>query len=144
MTPKRQNWYAEIAVAILVIALVILGYFLVRQYRIAARQAQVASERTHVADLTRHRSLGADDIGLIDSWMTFDYVSVSFQVPAAYLSSALKAAPAVPGYPNITLGRYARTVATSSDAVIGSVRDAVRSYLAPQKIPSSTAMPQPE
>ena len=159
MTNQRSNWYAEIAVGVLLVALVILSIFLVRQYRVAARQTTISAERVRFADLVRHHSLGAADIGLIAPWMTFDYVSVSFKVPVAYLTSELGISSSAAGYPNITIGHYARTIATSSPAFTAEVQDAVRSYFVPPSVvpeppsaasssaafhPSAPAAPQEE
>lgn len=132
MPPQRSNWYAEIAVAVLVVALLILSIFLVRQYRIAARQGIISAERIHFADIVHRHSLGAVDAGLIAPWMTFDYISVSYKVPVPYLTMALQISSSTQGYPNITISRYARTIATSSAAFAKEVQDAVRGYLSPQ------------
>ncbi|MGC9605252.1 MAG: hypothetical protein ABSF56_00620 [Minisyncoccia bacterium] len=132
MTPRRSNWYAQIAVAVLIVVLVVLCGFLVRQYRIAVRQGIVSSERIRFAEFASHHPLGAADAGLIEPWMTFDYVSVSFKVPALYLMTALGISSSTAGYPNLTLGRYARTIATSSDGFTQAVRGAVESYLVPK------------
>ena len=139
MIPQRSNWYAEIAIALLVLALVILSVFLVRQYRITAREGAVSAEKIRFADLLHHRSLGGNDVSLIEPWMTFDYVSISFKVPSAYLMTALSIASSTPKYPNVTIGRYARTIATSSTAFTAFVRAAVQSYLAPAPIPAPAA-----
>jgi len=131
MKPERKNWYAEIAVGALVIVLIVLCFLLVRQYQIAARRGAITAERTQFAELVRHHSLGLADTNLIASWMTFDYVSVSYRVPADYLMTALDIPSSTPAYPNITLGRYARTVATSSEGVVNEVQNAVKAYLVP-------------
>ena len=134
MAAQRSKWYAEIAVVILVIVLVILCVFLVRQYRVTARQGTVSSERIRFAEIVRHHSLNASDTDLVGPWMTFDYVSVSFNVPPSYLMSALEISSSTRGFPNITLGHFARTIGTSTEAVTEDVRNAVRNYLAsPEK-----------
>ena len=129
MTPKRQNWYAEIAVAILLVALIFLSVFLVRQYRSSVWRGIVSGERASFSSLVHRHSLGAKDTGLIEPWMTFGYVSISFKVPASYLVTALGIASSTPKYPNITLGYYAKTIATSSRAMAEDVGRAVHDYL---------------
>ena len=131
MTPKRNNWYAEIAVAILVIVLVFLCVLLVRQYQVTARQEAVSAARVHFSDIARHHPLGAVDAGLIAPWMTFDYVSVSFKVPVSYITATLAIPTSTPEYPNVTLSHYARAVATSSAVITEKMQTAVRDYLAP-------------
>lgn len=130
MSPQRKNWYAEIAVTILVTVLVILCVLLVRQYKMAARQGIVSVERVHFADIIRHHQLGAADASLIEPWMTFDYVGVSFKVPTSYITAELGISSSTAGYPNITIGRYSRIMATSSAALTVEVQNAVRDYLA--------------
>ncbi len=132
MTPRRSNLYAKIAVAVLVVALIILSIFLVRQYRIAARQGIISAERIHFAGIVSKHSLGAADVDLIAPWMTFDYVSVSFKVPSSYLMASLGIPSSTAGYPNITIGRYARSIATSSTAFTIEVQNAIKVYLSPQ------------
>ena len=131
MTPERSNWYAKLAVAILVAVLIILCMFLVRQYRLAARAGVISAERAQFAQFIMHHRLGASDVSLIAPWMTFDYVSVTFKVPAPYLTTALGIASSTVGYPNITIGHYARMIATSSIAVAAEVQNIVKDYLAP-------------
>ena len=135
-TVARRTWYAEIAIALLIIALVILCVFLVRQYRTIVRQETVSSERVRFADMVRHHTLSSSDAGLIEPWMTFAYVSVSFRVPSPYLMAALGISSTTPGYPNITLGRYSRLIATSSAAVADEVRSSVKEYLAATSTPN--------
>ena len=143
MNPPQKNWYAEIAVAVLVIALIILSVSLVRQYRITARQTMISSERARFASLRQTHSLTAGDISLIAPWMTFGYVSVSFKVPASYLMTALNIPDSTAGYPNITIGRYAHTAATSSTAFAGEVRGAVQKFLVPAAVAPETPAAAP-
>ena len=121
MNPQTSKRYLKILLAILVFVLVLLCVFLVRQYYIGlARPA---------APISHPHSLSANDVGLIEPWMTFDYVSASYKVPSAYLQSALGIPVSTPRYPNVTLAHYAKTAATSSLALTKSVRAAVQSYL---------------
>ena len=129
---QHKNWYAEIAVTVLVVALIVLSIFLVRQYRIAARQGIISAERVHFAEIVSRHSLGAADVALIAPWMTFDYISVSYKVPVPYLTAFLNISSSTAGYPNVTLGRYSKTIATSSTAFAVEVQDAVRNYFSPR------------
>ena len=140
MPPSRSHWYTKAAIVILLIVLVILCVFLVRQYDIIVRQGTISSERTHFADLVRQHPLTAADAGLIQPWMTFNYIAVSYRVPISYLTITADLASTTPGYPNITLNHYAklRTASVESfdpnaspEEVVKNVQDAVRSYDAP-------------
>ncbi|MBU6427277.1 hypothetical protein KGQ27_03550 [Patescibacteria group bacterium] len=126
---KHSIWYGSISIAVLVIVLVVLFIFLVRQYRIILRREAISSQRIHFGDILHHRSLDASDADLISSWMTFGYIGVSFKVPVSYLTDKLDIASTTQGYPNITIGRYAKQNATSSDTIVTEVRNAVKDYL---------------
>jgi hypothetical protein len=131
MKSKLPLRIALVVLVILSVVLVALCVMLFRQYQIAARREAVSAARMHFADVVKHHSLSAADAGLIESWMTFGYVAVSFKVPASYLSSQLSIATSTPvGYPNITIGRYARSIATSTDDMTTAVRNAVSRYSA--------------
>jgi len=121
MNTSYPHRYLKVALAILVFVLLLLCVFLVRQYR--AVPSPVATHMSHP------HSLSATDVGLIEPWMTFSYVSASYKVPSSYLESDLGISSATPHYPNITLARYAKAIATTSIAVTQSVRAAVQSYL---------------
>jgi hypothetical protein len=130
----HSHQYAKVALAVLIVVLLVLCVFLVRQvqqYHGTPRRGPISAERMHFASLVQQHSLTAGDVDLIQPWMTFDYVSVSFNVPASYIATALGIASTTFGYPNITLGHYARMISTTSTAFIASVRAAVQTYLAP-------------
>ena len=127
---NHSRWYGWIIVAVLVIVVIILCVFVVRQYNILDRREIISAERLTFATIARHHSLGAADAYLIEPWMTFDYISISFKVPTSYFTQTFGiSSSSVPAYPNITLARYARTVATSSDVFTDAVRTAVERYL---------------
>jgi len=125
---RSKKYFALIS--LLTVVLIILCVFLVRQYHAIVRQATVSTERVHINDLIRRHSLGVSDAGLIEPWMTFAYVGVSFKVPASYFVASLNISTSTPKYPNITISRYARMVATSSDVLVKAVRSAVQNYFA--------------
>jgi|SRR5271168_2770864 len=129
MTHKDSNFFIKILLAFLVILLIILCVFLVRQYRIGEERKAISTERAHFANLVDNHSLNTADVDLIEPWMTFNYISISFKVPNSYFTTALDISTSTPHYPNITLGHYARLTATSSAVLTETIRSAVQNYL---------------
>ena len=89
----------------------------------------VADQKIHFAGLIQHHAMGSADVDLIEPWMTFEYLSISFTVPETYLESSLSISTSTQVFSNITLVRYARTVGTTTDSFVMTVRNAVKSYL---------------
>ena len=133
--PQRENLnlgmgrFIQYAIVVLVIALLALVYFFVRDYR-ALRRAQVinARELLLTAIVRNHGHLNAGDIAVIRSWMTFDYVDQLFGTPADYVKTQLSIGD--PRYPNLTLSGYAKNEHVSSAAVVVEVEHAITLYFA--------------
>lgn len=75
-----------------------------------------------------HRPISITDVSYISSWMTFDYITKVFKLPATYLKDTLKINDSK--YPFVTLEQYAETIGTSTSAIIGSTQEVLRKYLA--------------
>ena len=78
-----------------------------------------------------HRTLNVHDINTIKPWMTFDYINKVFKLPSDYLKSALSISN--PGYPNISLGSYAKGKNINETDFVTKVQEALHNYLSPQK-----------
>ncbi len=66
------------------------------------------------------------DINDIDTWMTFDYINAVFKLPEPYLKTALSIQD--PQYPNLHIGKYARTNRLDAETALAKVRSAVATY----------------
>ncbi|MDD4989115.1 MAG: hypothetical protein PHV42_01680 [Candidatus Pacebacteria bacterium] len=124
--PKR---YVEIILGVLVVIFLFLCLLLVREYNYLKRQELMSLYHDRV--LSSSRPSLAADISLIQSWMTFDYINVTFKIPPDVLKSSLHITDA--HYPRISLARYAKSIATSSPAFLLDVQNAVRDFLAQKK-----------
>jgi hypothetical protein len=130
MEHQKANLYLKIIITILIIVLAILCFFLVQQYRTISQQKAISAERFNFANLARHHSLGINEINLIEPWMTFNYVSISYKVPASYLQTMLGISSSTANYPNITINHYAKTVGTNPNSLVEKIKNAVQQYLA--------------
>ncbi len=127
MDKKDSNRGAQAVVAALIVIIVGLCFLLWQDYgRIRASQTRSA-ERIQFSQLLRHKTLTAADVSSIQPWMTFDYVSFAFKVPAAALKESLSLVS--PQYPYISIVRYSKTAKLDEVAFTAQVESAVRAYL---------------
>ncbi len=124
-----SSWYTRIILVVLILAAIILSVFLIRQYQAIKHLGIISTEHMHFADVVRRRSLGTPSAAFIEPWMTFGYISASFHIPVSYLTTTLHIATTTSAYPNVTLGRYARMIATSSAMFVQQVQEAVKNYM---------------
>ena len=78
-----------------------------------------------------HRTLGVNDVNMIQSWMTFNYINKVFKLPTNYLKNILNISDS--RYPNIPLEDYAEKAKIKTADFTTKVQDAVHSYLTPGK-----------
>jgi hypothetical protein len=131
MDPKKKrrpiSYYIKIALIVLGIVLVVLFILLVRNY-LMLRHANLISRRelSLSAFVQKHGPLGASEVGVIHSWMTFDYINRLFGIPQDYLENQLQISDS--HYPNLTLGKYASE--NNIDTVVAShqVQNAILKY----------------
>ena len=74
-----------------------------------------------------HRSINANDVNTVQSWMTFDYINKVFKIPSDYLKNTLVISDS--SYPNETIGHYARSKKEKSSVVLTQVQEALHNYL---------------
>jgi len=72
-------------------------------------------------------TLGLNDLNIIQSWMTFDYLNKAFNLPPDYLKTSL--AINNPQYPLLTINHYSHLQATSTAEILSLVQKAIANYL---------------
>jgi hypothetical protein len=123
---RRLARIVEWIVIVLAVALAVLVVFFVREY-LLLRRAQVMNARQSLEEVLKaHGPLNAGDTGIIQDWMTFDYLNRLFGLPADYLKTALSIAD--PHYPQLYIGGYARSAGVSEAAALANVQAAIRNY----------------
>ncbi len=111
--------YLEFLLLILLFILLMLSVGLIREYGSVRR---LGSMRAHPV---------ANNVDTIQGWMTFDYVNKVFNLPPAYLASALNISNA--RYPRLLIFRYAETNHLNAKDFLAAVKNSVADYLAGNK-----------
>lgn len=125
---RHSDRYIYLVMAVLAIVLVVLFAALIKQY-IDLRQAQILNDRAvHLSFTGRRIPLPTDRAGLVQPWMTFDYVNRIFGLPPQYLVSALKIDSTA--YPRVPLYEYAEKRGLSPTVFTKDVQNAVAGYQA--------------
>ena len=125
--PKRFLILVRIFIAILLGILVYLAMLLAAQYRYIAREQEAHGKRMQFSNFRRHHTLSIQDLSLIESWMTFDYISTVFRVPVAIIKTRLNIDD--PRFPRTTLHRYAKMHGFADADFVSKVADVVGQYL---------------
>lgn len=116
----------------LVIVLCIIIFFstayCVRQYsRIQHFQAITALKQVLTQKIAQyHGKLTAENVNLIASWMTFDYINRIFALPADYLKNTLAISDL--SYPRIPISRYVKNHNLDQTQFLAEVQKTVADY----------------
>ena len=121
---------AKIILLILFLVLVVLVGLLFEQYRQIRDSGIISAQKLQFENLVSKKTLTSDDAVYLDPWMTFNYINVSFKLPADYLKNALNISDS--SYPNITIYKYAKTIGSTGNIFIENVRNAVKQYFSAQ------------
>ena len=126
---KRQPLSQRIKIAIVLLGLVLVVLFvlLARQYLTLRRENIINQRELSLSTFVqKHGPLDVGQVGVIRSWMTFDYINRIFGLPKGYLATQLNISD--PRYPNITLGNYASANTVDAAETVLSVQSAVAKY----------------
>jgi hypothetical protein len=120
--------YLKYVLIALGVILFVLMVFFALSYRTLRHEQLVSAREFWISSIIRnHGPLTVADTSIIRPWMTFDYVNKIFNLPPDYIKTTL--AVTDPRYPQLSLGSYAKHIATTSNAFAGDVANVVRSYL---------------
>ena len=73
------------------------------------------------------------NVELIENWMTFDYINMSFQLPPQLLRDELHISD--PAYPRLSIRRAAKESGISRDVYLAQVKRIVQNYLLSKNLP---------
>ena len=123
----HEGTYLRYIILALLIALVVLLVIFGLQYH-ALRRAQIMSDRASLRTMLmgRHGPLGAGEVSIIQSWMTFDYIEHLFAVPSTTIKAGMNITDT--HYPHLTLGSYAKGTGTSTAATINTIQVIIQRY----------------
>lgn len=125
---SKTSHYIEYAIVALTIAFLILGFFLVREYRSIARSNVLQARELRFSALLKGRgALTANDVNIIQPWMTFDYVNKIFALPTDYLKTALTITDS--RYPKMTITGYIRTNRLNLNTFLSQLKQTISDRL---------------
>jgi hypothetical protein len=130
---KKTKIALLIVIFLLIVFLLELCSLLVRQNvynRYVDHIHTVLSIKTEIlAAISKHEKtpLTINEVSLIQSWMTFDYINHLFILPQSYLQTDLGITD--PHYPRLALEDYAEYTHVHQNVVVSEVQNAVRNYL---------------
>ena len=111
-----------VVVGILLCAVLVYKYSEISPGRVINRERVSRLSRNHIV-------LGPNDVQMITSWMTFDYINHVFGLPPEYLKSATGMNDSQ--YPHLTLSRYARENKVAPDVFTTQIQVTVKNYFTP-------------
>ncbi len=121
----------------LIVALVFLTSVLWRQFAYLQKTQTISTEQLQFSQLLKRKTLDADDAVSIQSWMTFDYISLAFKIPMDFLKNALGITDA--HYPHISIAHYSRITGLDTVTFTAQVQVAVRQYFVLASSTSATS-----
>jgi hypothetical protein len=123
---EKNHLILKICVAIAVAAIFVFTALLFQQYERIQRLGYFNQHRSIFQSLRGSGPLNPDDVGMLDTWMTFDYVNHGFLLPENYLQTSLGVTDS--RYPRLTIAEYAADVGVPSDAALAHVESAITLY----------------
>ena len=128
---SKKNSIVNFYLASLLVVLMFLFFWLFWNSFQVIHQMGLRQQRVSLMQLLNQRQtlhqVSASDVNSIDSWMTFRYINVVFNLPTSYLSTNLQIVDS--RYPNLTLNRYIKTKQLDKLVFINKVKQAVGDYL---------------
>jgi hypothetical protein len=124
-----MNRFLKIAFAIAVLALAVLFFLFLGQYRTLQREHYLGTRSSMLTALKSRGAVTPADATFIQPWMTFDYVNHIFSLPPAYLQATIAITDA--RYPRLTIEEYAEDAHLSLSTLLPQLQQAVASH-APQ------------
>ncbi len=127
----KSDKYIEILLLILTLVLVVLCFAFLKEYMDLRKLEIPSPKETFINIIEHHGPFTAADAGMIQGWMTFDYINRIFDLPANYLKTSLHISDI--HYPRDVIFRYAAHSGKSSGTFLKDVQNAVSTYLTGQK-----------
>ena len=115
-------------IIILCLAIIFSFAFCIQQYLRLERANLIATYREVIQGKISqyHNKLNGANVGLIASWMTFDYINKIFALPADYLKNTLNISDA--HYPQISISRYEKNQKLDSTQFLAHIQSVVAAY----------------
>ena len=126
--PKKERRLIDWTIAGLAVILAVLLFFFVRQYQTLRHEAILSARESWLMNaIKNHPRLTANDVSVIRTWMTFDYLNKLFNLPPEYLKAQLSVSDT--RYPKLTIGEFAEDEKQSASGTLMEIQNAVRLYI---------------
>ncbi len=115
--------------AIILCIIIIFSFaFCAREYARLERAHIIAVYKKALSQkiATYHGALTAQNVDLISSWMTFDYINRIFALPSDYLKNTLAISDT--DYPRIPISKYVNNHKLNEVQFIAEIKKAVSDY----------------
>lgn len=116
-----------------ILLLAMVTFFLLQNIK-SARKDGVFADRASITERLlkskQTQTTSVKDIESIDSWMTFQYINLIFNLPDDYLKKQLGIQEKK--YPNIPIGKYVKNNKLDKMLFIKNLKEAVHAYLTNQ------------
>jgi hypothetical protein len=124
---KSYLWFLVSLAALLILFLAGMFRYLYFGRTVLPRFSRLPVPNLSIKNDGHH--LGVNDLGVIQSWMTFDYINNVFALPPDYLKTSLKITSS--RYPFLTIKHYARTQQMDVSSTMDLLRQNIANYLKP-------------
>src|ERR1035437_1622120 len=125
-----MNFHIHKRLVILIIAvliLILISLCIVLFYRYSEVSPERVINKERFSKLAKDDiALGLNDVQMIASWMTFDYINHVFRLPPQYLKLTLGINDSQ--YPHLTISRYAQENKIAEGVFIAQIQNTVKNY----------------
>jgi hypothetical protein len=99
----------------------------VQDYFSVRREAVIAAREGSLSGFVdKHGPMTADEVGVIRSWMTFDYINRLFNLPPSYLQTQFSITDT--HYPRLTVATYAMRNDLDTQTFVLQIEAAIQNY----------------
>ena len=125
--------YVKIIIVFLLFLLAYFCFSLVKEYKYIRKNSEADSYKNIIENLRNKRSLTLEDIDILQSWMTFKYINILFQLPEDFFKNTLYIYDSQ--YPNISIGKYAKHNGFQKIDILEKVKNSIILHFATSSNP---------
>jgi hypothetical protein len=122
----KKNFPNYLFVLSLFALIAVFSFFLLGNIRAIHRQ-NISNQHRTLGEFFSNHKISVNDVDFIEGWMTFRYINHIFNLPESFLKTRLNIEDV--NYPNIPLGRFAKSANIDSSAFLANIKDILRKYL---------------
>ena len=122
----KNKFYLKIAIFLILVVVIFLAVFTIRDYKYNQRLNFITARESLFSSLHGPKPITVDDVGSIQTWMTFDYINHLFNLPPDYLKNSLSITNS--RYPRLTIAKYAVSENTNSNISLLKVQNVIKSF----------------